>query len=88
MPESSEHENGKTEEYERLIKPGDAVETPDGELWVVTSRGLFGEVPGLGLTSAYRGTEGRVYADPVEPIETNVPADMVTKIADARQVRW
>ena len=84
MQESSEQKNGRAEEYERLIKPGDAVETPDGELWIVL-QGEHGV--SLALTSAYRDAEGRVHADLGEPVETSVPVEMVTKVADARQVR-
>ena len=72
--------------YAALIKLGDAVETPDDALWVVTDVG-FGEAPMLTLASAYRDAAGRIYADAYEVATTSVPRDLVTKVADARRVR-
>lgn len=71
------------EQYRSLIKPGDAVATPDDEVWVVT------EVAGdeLRVTAASRGDDGLVYVDPYEQVTTSVPTALVTKVADARQVR-
>jgi hypothetical protein len=86
MSESTEHESERADVYAALIKPGDAVETPDGEPWVVTGVG-FGEEPRLELVSACRGADRRIYADAYDATHTSVPADVVTKVADARQVR-
>ena len=33
--ESTSNQDGRAQEYAAMIKPGDAVETPDGSLWVV-----------------------------------------------------
>lgn len=76
----------KAEAYEALIKPGDAIETPDGALWVVDEVG-FGDVPLLALTSAFRSPAGQIYADTYDATHTSVPREFVTKVADARQVR-
>lgn len=86
MSESTEHESERAEAYAALIKPGDAVETPDGELWVVTDVG-FGEEPRLELVSACRGADGRIYADAYDATRTSVPRELAVKVADARQVR-
>jgi len=69
--------------YQALIKPGDAVETPDGELWVV-----LGALPDelLQLVSAYRAQDGRIWADAYEPTRTVLAVGLVAKVADARQV--
>jgi hypothetical protein len=84
MADSTDRPGRKTEQdYQALIKPGDAVETPDGELWVVTE--VLAEA--LALTSAYRDQEGRICADVYEATHTVVTADMAIKVADARQVR-
>jgi hypothetical protein len=72
--------------YDELIKVGDAVETPDGELWVVTGVG-YGDEPVLALASACRGSDERIYADAYEATQTALPAGHVTKVADARRVR-
>jgi len=71
------------EAYERLVKFGDAVETPDGELWVVEAV-LADE---LVLVSAYRDAVGLVYADPYEATHTVIPRKLARKVADARAVR-
>ena len=69
--------------YAALIKPGDAVETPDGEIWVVAS--VLAE--DLDVMSAYRDALGLVYADVYEPTRTTIPKQLARKVADARQVR-
>lgn len=84
--ESSNEQNRQTEAYAALIKPGDAVETPDGALWVVEAIAST-ETPMLALTSAYRSSDGRIYADAYDATHTSVPRELVTKVADARQVR-
>jgi len=71
------------EAYAAHIKVGDAVQTPDGELWVVTGR----NEGAYALASAYRGTTGHICPDIVEPTRTVLSAEYLTKIADARQVR-
>lgn len=71
-----------SDEYAALIKPGDAVQTPDGELWVV----LTGDEPLL-LASAYRNADDEICADRYDVTRTRVTAALVTKVADARQVR-
>ena len=76
-------ENDREDEYAALIKPGDAVETPDGELWVVD---VVGEKD-LSVTSAYRDALGIIYADVYELTRTTIPAPLAHKVADARQVR-
>ena len=86
MTDSTKDPGQNADAYAALIKLGDAVETPDGELWVVTSVG-YGEEPVLALASAYRGAAGRIYADAYEVATTSVPRDLVTKVADARRVR-
>jgi hypothetical protein len=60
--ESNNEANVRGDAYAALIKPGDAIETPDGALWVVDQVG-FGDVPVLALTSAYRSPDGRICAD-------------------------
>lgn len=84
MSESSE--STRRNAYNALIKPGDAVKTPDGELWVVEEAG-FSEEPLLALVSAYRCSDGRICADVYEASRTSVPRELVAKVADARQVR-
>jgi len=66
-----------------VIKPGDAVETPDGEIWIVTS--VLAE--DLDVMSAYRDATGLVCADVYEPTRTTIPATLARKVADARSVR-
>jgi hypothetical protein len=80
---SSNQHDGRADAYTALIKRGDAVETPDGELWVVN----WVDGNALALIAAYRDAKGLVHADLGEPVETSVPVEMVTKVADARQVR-
>jgi len=80
---SPPQDHDREDEYAALIKPGDAVETPDGEIWVVetvTDRDLF-------VTSAYRDSAGQIYADAYEPTRTTIPTTLARKVADARQVR-
>ncbi len=83
MDNSTKRPGRKADEYAALVKPGDAVETPDGELWVVTEV-LAGH---LALTSAYRDAGGRICADVYEATHTVVPTELATKVADARRVR-
>jgi hypothetical protein len=70
--------------YEAHIKVGDAVVTPDGELWVIDEmrRGK------LALVSASReDAEAPVIEDDhLVATKTIVPKAMVTKVADARNV--
>jgi len=86
MSESTAGQDGRAQEYAAMIKPGDAVETPDGALWVVDGRAGPSR---YALVSAYRGAvDGIVYRDRENDVVTTiVPAAHVTKIADARQVR-
>lgn len=86
MSDSSSRPGRKADIYQALIKVGDAVETPDGELWVVLDAG-FGKRPVVSLTSAFRGGGGRIYADSYDAATTSVPRELVTKVADARRVR-
>lgn len=83
MNDSTSPDPGQAESYAALVKPGDAIETPDGQLWVV-EQVLAGE---LHLVSAYRDAAGRICADVYEATRTVVPVEMATKVADARQVR-
>jgi hypothetical protein len=71
------------DDYAALVKPGDAVETPDGELWVVEAV----TADALDLASAYRDASGLVIADAIELTRTTVPTTLTHKVADARQVR-
>ena len=73
----------RSDEYAALIKPGDAIETPDGELWVVER--VLDAV--LTVISAHRDPDGLVYADVYEPATTQIPTTLAHKAADARQVR-
>lgn len=87
VSESSD-ESDRRSGYELLIKPGDAVETPDGEVWVVERWGAEeNEFTELALLSASRDKDGTVYADHYDDVRTIVPLDYVTKVADARRVR-
>ena len=70
--------------YAALVKIGDAVSTPDGEVWVVTG---FAAADVLELIAASRGDGGLVYVDPYEQTKTSLPRDLVVKVADARKVR-
>ncbi|MDI9600112.1 MAG: hypothetical protein QM323_11585 [Acidobacteriota bacterium] len=70
-------------QYAALIKPGDAVTTPDDEVWVVLET-----FPGaLRVIAAARGEDGFFYVDPYEQTETVLPRELVSKVADARKVR-
>lgn len=73
----------KGAQYAALIKPGDAVATPDDEVWVVL------EVLGgaLRVIAAGRGEDGLVRVEPYEQTETVLPRELVVKVADARRVR-
>lgn len=79
---ADEAEASEAEAYERFVKPGDAVETPDGGLWVVN------DVAGddLAVVSAYRDALGLVYADVYEAVATRLPIKFTTKVVDARAV--
>lgn len=70
------------DEYAALIKPGDAVQTPDGQVWVVEA-----VADELLLVAASQHEDGLVYVDPYEQIRTSVPKAFVSKVADARMVR-
>ena len=76
-------ENAREDEYAALIKPGDAIETPDGELWVVD---VVGDQD-LGVTSASTDSAGQICADVYELTRTTVPKQLAHKVADARRVR-
>ena len=80
---SPPQDHDREDEYAALVKPGDAVETPDGELWVVD---VVGEKD-LSVTSAYRDAEGLIYVDVYELTTTTIPTPLAHKVADARQVR-
>lgn len=73
----------RQDEYAALVKPGDAVETPDGALWVVT---LVAESD-LGVSSAFTDSAGQICVDIYEPTTTTIPKQLARKVADARQVR-
>jgi hypothetical protein len=73
----------RQDEYAALIKPGDAVETPDGALWVVA---LVAD-RNLEVTSAFTDSDGQICADVYEPTATTIPKQLARKVADARQVR-
>jgi hypothetical protein len=83
MNDSTSPDPSQAESYAALVKPGDAIETPDGELWVV-DKVLAGQ---LHLISAYRDAAGRICAEVYEATHTVVPTEKATKVADARQVR-
>jgi hypothetical protein len=83
MDNSTPQDHETADEYAELIKPGDAVETPDGSLWVVES--LSGD--DVTLTSAFIDDVGDVYVDRYEPTKTIVPRNYTRKVADARRVR-
>jgi hypothetical protein len=70
--------------YAALIKIGDAVATPDDEVWVVTGIVGFNEYE---LVAASRGDDGLVYVDPYEQTKTALPRELISKVADARKVR-
>lgn len=70
------------EQYAALIKVGDAIETPDGALWVVETV----RPADLDLVSAYRQGDV-VYADRYEPTTTTIPKELARKVVDARLVR-
>jgi len=73
----------QADDYAALVKPGDAVETPDGQLWVVervADRDLF-------VTSAFTDSAGQICVDIYEPTATTLPKQLAHKVADARQVR-
>ena len=80
---SPPQDHDREDEYAALIKPGDAVETPDGEIWVVAAV----LEKDLDVMSAYRDATGLIYADAYEPTRTIIPAELARKVADARQVR-
>lgn len=71
------------EQYAALIKPGDAIATPDDAVWVVTA--LAGE--SLEVVAAERAEDGLVYVDPYEQTVTSVLKALARKVADARSVR-
>ena len=75
---------GQGEQYAALVKIGDAVTTPDDEVWVVTGFVTFNV---LELVAASRGDDGLVYVDPYEQTTTTLPRELIAKVADARKVR-
>jgi hypothetical protein len=75
---------GQGEQYAALVKIGDAVTTPDDEVWVVTG---FVTFDALELIAASRGDDGLVFVDPYEQTKTTLPRELVAKVADARRVR-
>ena len=80
---SPPQDHDREDEYAALVKPGDAVETPDGEIWVVAA-----VMPDdLVLVSAYRDATGLIYADVYEATHTTIPTALARKVADARSVR-
>lgn len=82
--QSSNHCDGRGDTYAALIKRGDAVQTPDGELWVVEEAGA----DALDVVSAHRESDGRIHVDVyIDVVRTSVPREMAVKVADARQVR-
>lgn len=83
MHESTNATGGGPDAYAAHIKPGDAVETPDGELWVVESV----RKDKLHLLSACRDSQGQICADTHDATSTLVPPRFATKVADARRVR-
>ncbi len=76
-------DHDREDEYAALIKPGDAIETPDGEIWVVAAV----TSQDLAVASAYRDSTGQIYADVYEPTTTTLPKQLARKVADARSVR-
>lgn len=76
-------DHDREDEYAALIKPGDAVETPDGQIWVVEEV----HESELALVSAYRVAVDLIYADVYEQTRTTIPRALAHKVADARQVR-
>jgi hypothetical protein len=73
----------RADDYAELIKPGDAVETPDGQLWVVekvADRDLF-------VTSAFADSAGQICLEIYEPTTTTIPKQLARKVADARSMR-
>jgi len=83
MEDSTPTPPDNAEIYDALIKPGDAVETPDGALWVVE---LVGD-QNLGVTSAFTDSAGQICVDIYEPTTTTIPKQLAHKVADARRVR-
>jgi hypothetical protein len=71
------------EQYAALIKPGDAVATPDDAVWVVNAV----DGASLDVVAAEHADDGLVYVDPYEQIVTSVPTALARKVADARFVR-
>lgn len=83
MQQSSDPGDGKAGAYAALVKPGDAVQTPDDALWVVEH--VAAEE--LAVVSAYRDSAGQICADVYEPVRTTIPKELTSKVADARLVR-
>lgn len=82
VDDSTNRSPDKAEAYDQFVKPGDAVETPDGGLWVVN------DVAGddLAVVSAHRDALGTVYADVYDAVATRLPIKFTTKVVDARAV--
>jgi len=83
MSESSKPRGDKADAYAAHVKVGDAVRTPDGELWVVETT----TQDDLKVVSAWRGADGRIYADSHSAVRTALPRELAEKVADARSVR-
>lgn len=84
MSDDSTNNPGRNADaYAALIKLGDAIETPDGELWVVTAVAEND----LGVTSAFTSSAGQICAEIYEPTRTTIPTALARKVADARLVR-
>jgi len=82
VKESTNQPPGEAEAYERFVKLGDAVETPDGGLWVVND--VAGE--NLAVISASRDATGQICVDGLDAVTTRLPSRFATKVADARAV--
>ncbi len=82
MDDSTNRTPDKAEAYDQFVKPGDAVETPDGGLWVVT---VVAD-DDLTVVSAGRDAAGQIRADAVDVVTTRLPSRFAAKVADARAV--
>jgi hypothetical protein len=69
-------------DYQHLVKRGDAVETPDGNVWMV-------QVPtrdACQLVLAERDADGTIRVPMFNQVVTTVPVEYLTKVADATEV--
>lgn len=83
VEDSSDRPGRKADAYAALVKPGDAIETPDEALWVVEHVGS----EELAVVSAHRDSSGQICAEAFEATRTTIPTVLARKVADARQVR-